>query len=125
MEYVGVTHFQLEFPDHTYSENIPALVVPHILYHNFVPITIGTLTLEDIFDHCRVHDDLDSLPKEWQLVNQAIIWRRQQQDKILGAARTIKSHKNSSSFYLQATNLPEGKHWWTSNALYSRTSSEE
>ena len=35
MEYVGVTHFQLEFPDHTYSENIPALVVPHILYHNF------------------------------------------------------------------------------------------
>ena len=93
MEYVGVTHFQLEFPDHTYSENIPALVVPHILYHNFVPITIGTLTLEHIFDHCKVHDDLDSLPKEWQLVNQAIIWRRQQQDKVLGTARTIKAHR--------------------------------
>ena len=53
MEYVGVTHFQLEFPDHTYSENIPALVVPHILYHNFVPITIGTLTLENIFDQLQ------------------------------------------------------------------------
>ena len=46
------------------------LVVPHIDYHNFVPITLGTLTLGLIDDHFVENQQVETLEQEWRLVHQ-------------------------------------------------------
>ena len=69
-------------------------MVPHIEYHDFVPITLGTLTLGMIDDHFVENQQLEALEREWRLVHQAIfidnLWLK---IEILGQVRVTKSFK--------------------------------
>ena len=51
IEYSGYVEVNLQLPNKGFSQDILILVVPHIEYHNFVPITLGTHTLEAIDEH--------------------------------------------------------------------------
>ena len=45
IDYEGYVEVNLQLPDKGYDQDVLMLVVPHIDYHDFVPITLGTLTL--------------------------------------------------------------------------------
>ena len=49
--YLGYVEVNLQLPNKGFNQDILSLVVPHIEYHNFVPITLGTHTLEAIDVH--------------------------------------------------------------------------
>ena len=51
IEYSGYVEINLQIPERRVDEDILLLVVPHIQYHNYVPVTLGTLTLELINQH--------------------------------------------------------------------------
>ena len=103
IDYKGYTNITLKLPDHQFEEKIPILVVPHILYHNFVPITLGTLTLARILNHTEDKQLLDAVSPEWHLVNQALIHRNEKGDVSLGKAKTMKKLKIPSE---STVNIP-------------------
>ena len=47
--------------------SIPLLVTPYILYHDQVPVTLGTLTLKNIMDSEVLHSSSE-LPTSWKYV---------------------------------------------------------
>ena len=82
------------FQQKVFSQDVLVLVVPHIDYHNFVPITLGTLTLGLIDQHLVETQQVGNLEQEWRLVHQAILCRQAlAQDEILGQVRVTKSFK--------------------------------
>ena len=48
IQYSGYVEVNLQLEKKGFNQDILVLVVPHIEYHNFVPITLGTHTLETI-----------------------------------------------------------------------------
>ena len=94
IDYEGYTEVNLQLPDKGFNQDILLLVVPHIEYHDFVPITLGTLTLGLIDDHFVENQQLETLEKEWRLVHQAILYRQSlAKDEVLGQVRATKSFK--------------------------------
>ena len=94
IEYSGYVEVNLQLPQQKFNEDILILVVPHIEYHNFVPVTLGTHTLETIDQHFVSNNLLKELDTEWRLVHQAILYRQSlAKDEILGQVRTTKSIK--------------------------------
>ena len=51
IDYSGYVEVNLQLPQQKFNEDILILVVPHIEYHNFVPVTLETHTLETIDQH--------------------------------------------------------------------------
>ena len=73
-------------------EKLVNFTVPHIEYHNFVPITLGTHTLEAIDEHLVSNNLVQNLETEWRLVHQAILYRQSlTKDHILGLVRATKN----------------------------------
>ena len=94
IDYEGYTEVNLQLPDKGFNQDILLLVVPHIEYHDFVPITLGTLTLGLIDDHFVETQQLETLEKEWRLVHQTILYRQSlAKDEVLGQVRATKSFK--------------------------------
>ena len=82
----------LQLPNKGFNQDILILVVPHIEYHNFVPITLGTHTLEAIDEHLVTNNLVQNLETEWRLVHQAILYRQSlTKDHILGLVRATKN----------------------------------
>ena len=91
IDYSGYVEINLQLPQQKFNEDILILVVPHNEYHNFVPVTLGTHTLDQHFVSNNLTKELDT---EWRLVHQAILYRQSlTKDEILGQARTTKSIK--------------------------------
>ena len=94
IDYSGYVEVNLQLPAKGFSQDVLVLVVPHIDYHNFVPITLGTLTLGLIDQHLVDTQQVGNLEQEWRLVHQAILYRQAlAQDEILGQVRVTKSFK--------------------------------
>ena len=94
IDYSGYVEINLQLPQQKFNEDILILVVPHIEYHNFVPVTLGTHTLETIDQHFVSNNLTKELDTEWRLVHQAILYRQSlAKDEILGQVRTTKSTK--------------------------------
>ena len=94
IEYSGYVEVNLQLPQQKFNEDILILVVPHIEYHNFVPVTLGTHTLETIDQHFVSNNLIKELDTEWRLVHQAILYRQSlAKDEILGQVKTTKSIK--------------------------------
>ena len=51
----------LQLPNKGFNQDILILVVPHIEYHNFVPITLGTHTLEAVDEHLVTNNLVQNL----------------------------------------------------------------
>ena len=73
LDYEGVTGINLK------SLHLPGLdldmgilVVPHIPYHDDVPLTLGTKTLSILVDSGLIPDQ-DSTPRNWRLAMKSII----------------------------------------------------
>ena len=92
IEYSGYVEVNLQLPNKGFNQDILILVVPHIEYHNFVPITLGTHTLETIDEHLVSNHLVQNLETEWRLVYQAILYRQSlTKDHILGLVRATKN----------------------------------
>ena len=92
IEYSGYVEVNLQLPNKGFNQDILILVVPHIEYHNFVPITLGTHTLETIDEHLVSNKLVQHLEPEWRLVHQAILYRQSlTKDHILGLVRATKN----------------------------------
>ena len=92
IEYSGYVEVNLQLPNKGFNQDILILVVPHIEYHNFVPITLGTPTLEAIDEHLITNNLVQNLETEWRLVHQAILYRQSlTKDHILGLVRATKN----------------------------------
>ena len=92
IEYSGYVEVNLQLPSKGFNQDILILVVPHIEYHNFVPITLGTHTLEAIDQHLVTNNLVQNLETEWRLVHQAILYRQSlTKDHILGLVRATKN----------------------------------
>ena len=92
IEYSGYVEVNLQLPNKRFNQDILILVVPHIEYHNFVPITLGTHTLETIDEHIVSNNLVQDLETEWRLVHQAILYRQSlDKDHILGLVRATKN----------------------------------
>ena len=92
IEYSGYVEVNLQLPNKGFNQDILILVVPHIEYHNFVPITLGTHTLEAIDEHLVTNNLVQNLETEWRLVHQAILYRQSlTKDHILGLVRATKN----------------------------------
>ena len=92
IEYSGYVEVNLQLPNKGFNQDILILVVPHIEYHNFVPITLGTYTLEAIDEHLVTNNLVQNLETEWRLVHQAILYRQSlTKDHILGLVRATKN----------------------------------
>ena len=91
IEYSGYVEVNLQLPNKGFNQDILILVVPHIEYHNFVPLTLGTHTLEAIDEHLVTNNLVQNLETEWRLVHQAILYRQSlTKDHILGLVRATK-----------------------------------
>ena len=91
-EYSGYVEVDLQLPNKGFNQDILILVVPHIEYHNFVPITLGTHTLEAIDQHLVSNNLVQSLETEWRLVHQAFLCRQSfTKDHILGLVKATKT----------------------------------
>ena len=73
IEYSGYVEVNLQLLKKGFNQDILVLVVPHIEYHNFVPITLGTHTLETIDEHMVSNNLVQDLETEWRLIHQAIL----------------------------------------------------
>ena len=94
IDYEGYVEVNLQLPDKGFDQDVLMLVVPHIDYHDFVPITLGTLTLGLIDDHFVENQQVGTLEQEWRLVHQAILYRQSlAKDEILGQVKVTKSFK--------------------------------
>ena len=92
IEHSGYVEVNLQLPNKGFNQDILILVVPHIEYHNFVPITLGTHTLETIDEHLISNNLVQNLETEWRLVHQAILYGQSQtKDHILGLVRATKN----------------------------------
>ena len=92
IEYSGYVEVNLQLPNKGFNQDILILVVPHIEYHNFVPITLGTYTLEAIDEHLVTNNLVQNLETEWRLVHQAILYSQSlTKDHILGLVRATKN----------------------------------
>ena len=92
IEYSGYVEVNLQLPNKGFNQDILILVVPHIECHNFVPITLGTHTLETIDEHLVNNNLVQNLEIEWRLVHQAILYRQSlTKDQILGLVRATKN----------------------------------
>ena len=92
IEYSGYVEVNLQLPKKGFNQDILVLVVPHIEYHNFVPVTLGTHTLETIDEHVVSNNLVQDLETEWRLVHQAILYRQSlTKDHILGLVRATKN----------------------------------
>ena len=92
IEYSGYVEVYLQLPNKGFNQDILILVVPHIEYHNFVPITLGTHTLEAVDEHLASNNLVQNLETEWRLVYQAILYRQSlTKDHILGLVRATKN----------------------------------
>ena len=90
IEYSGYGEVNLQLPNKGFNQDILILVVPHIEYHNFVPITLGTHTLETIDEHLVSINLVQHLETEWRLVQQTVLYRQSlTKDHIL--VRTTKN----------------------------------
>ena len=99
IDYEGYIEVNLQLPDKGFNQDVLMLVVPHIEYHDFVPITLGTLTLGLIDDYFVENQQVGTLEQEWRLVHQAILYRQSlAKDEILGQVRVTKSFKIPSTF---------------------------
>ena len=69
IDYEGYTEVNLQLPDKGFNQDILLLVVPHIEYHDFVPITLGTLTLGLIDDDFVENQQLKPLKRngDWYI----------------------------------------------------------
>ncbi|MCG8620490.1 MAG: RNA-directed DNA polymerase, partial [Proteobacteria bacterium] len=94
IEYEGYIEVNLQLPDEGFNQDILLLVVPHIDYHDFVPVTLGTLTLGLIDDYFVENQQVGTLEQEWRLVHQAILFRQSlAKDEVLGHVKVTKSFK--------------------------------
>ena len=92
IQYSGYVEVNLQLPNKGFNQDILILVVPHTEYHNFVPITLGTHTLEAIDEHLVTNNLVQNLETEWRLVHQAILYRQSlTKDHILGLVRATKN----------------------------------
>ena len=92
IEYSGYVEVNLQLLNKGFNQDILILVVPHTEYHNFVPITLGTHTLESIDHHLLSNNLVQNLETEWRLVQQAILYRQfLTKDHILGLVRATKN----------------------------------
>ena len=97
IEYSGFIEVNLQIPGKSFNHDILLLVVPHILYHNYVPVTLGTLALEMVDAHLIDTGELKLSDKEWRLVHQVIDFRKGLQSTgPLGLVRLTKSVQISS-----------------------------
>ena len=94
MDYEGFTEITItskELPELNMS--IPILVVPYIPYHDQVPLTLGTLTLQHIFDSGILEKQTD-LHSSWINLQKSLELKRQLEgspDTPLGCAKMTKS----------------------------------
>ena len=94
IEYLGYIEVNLQLPALGFNQDVLVLVVPHIDYHDFVPITLGTLTLGLIDDYLVEKHLVNNLEQEWRLVHQAILYRKLLANtEVLGQVRVTKSFK--------------------------------
>lgn len=94
IEYSGFVEVNLQIPEKNFDQDILLLVVPHIQYHNFVPVTLGTLTLELIDQHLIESQQVEGLDGNWGLVHQVLDIRRSLvEDGSLGTAKLTRSIK--------------------------------
>ena len=94
IDYNGYVEVNLQLPDKGFNQDVLMLAVPHIEYHDFVPITLGTLTLGLIDDHFVESQQVENLEQEWRLVHQAILYRQSlAKDELLGQVRVTRSFK--------------------------------
>ena len=99
IEYSGYVEVNLQLPNKGFNQDILILVVPHIEYLNFVPIILGTHTLETIDEHLVSNNLISNLETEWRLVHQAILYRQSlDKDHILGLVRATKKHHDTTLF---------------------------
>ncbi len=61
IDYLGYVEVNLQVPGKSFNQDVLLLVVPHISYHNYVPITLGTLTLETIDKSFVEQEEVESL----------------------------------------------------------------
>ena len=64
IEYSGYVEVNLQLPNKGFNQDILILGVPHIEYHNFVPISLGTYTLEAIDEHLVTNNLVQNLETE-------------------------------------------------------------
>ena len=90
IEYSGyIVEVNLQLPNKGFNKDILILVVPHIEYHIFVPITLGTHTIDE---HLVTNNLVQNLETEWRLVHQAILYMQSlTKDHILGLVRATKN----------------------------------
>ena len=73
--------------------NITLLVMPYILYHDQVPVTLGTLTLKSIMDS-EMLDGSSELSTRWKYVQQSIEVAAKLEsnpEEVLGVAKLSKA----------------------------------
>ena len=94
MDYEGFTEITItskELPELNMS--IPVLVVPYIPYHDQVPLTLGTLTLQHIFDS-GILEKQEDLHNSWINMQKSLELKKQLEgspDTPLGCAKLTKS----------------------------------
>ena len=96
IECSGYVEINLQIPERGVDEDILLLVVPHIQYHNYVPVMLGTLTLELINQHFVDSQQVQDLDANWGLVNKVLEFRHSfTEDKSLGIIQNYQIYQNS------------------------------
>ena len=110
IEYSGYVEINLQIPERGIDEDILLLVVPHIQYHNYVPVTLGTLTLELINQHFVDSQQVQDLDANWGLVNKVLEFRHSfTEDESLGIVKTTKSVKIPANEVISISGLTKIK----------------
>ena len=98
IDYTGYVEVNLQVPGKSFNRDIVLLVVPHIPYHNFVPVTLGTKTLDLLISSFKSNQELQDLPLAWERVNQVLVTREGLSNNAgyLGLVTTTKNIKISA-----------------------------
>ena len=98
IDYKGYVEINLQVPGKSFNRDVVLLVVPHIQYHNYVPVTLGTKTLDMLISDFKYHQEMDNLATEWERVHEVLVTRDNlsRDDGYLGVVTTTKSFKISA-----------------------------
>ena len=92
LDYLGYSEVNLKSDCPKIDLNVPLLVVPTIVYHDMVPVTLGTKTLKYLIDQ-KLLEDKD-LPSNWITAKESVLTREKMlssPDTPIGVARLSKS----------------------------------
>ena len=84
----------LKIPHKAYNQDILLLVIPSQPYHQRVPITLGTFTLNEIHQSFRDNGEVDTITGSWKMAYETHVIREeleQKRDLPLGQCKLTKS----------------------------------